>query len=74
MSAENEFFRVIKETVNVSSVLEIHGREVCSHPGATILETTDSTVIVMVNDKAQLTIDGYEYLWDGEKKELIPFC
>ncbi|MBE5812076.1 MAG: hypothetical protein E7314_00280 [Clostridiales bacterium] len=72
----DNFFRVVKEKTEISTVLEIlNERVITPISDVTILSTSDKGVTVEVNGyNSVLKIGEQYYIWDPDKKELVVQC
>lgn len=67
----DNFFRVVKEKTSISTILEIEAKEVIPVSGATILVAADVKT-VEVKEGAVLKIGEQYFMWNAEKKTLVP--
>lgn len=67
----DNFFRVVKEKTSISTVLEINAKELVPVSGATVLVAADVKT-VEVKEGAVLKIGEQYFMWNAEKRTLVP--
>lgn len=67
----DNFFRVVKEKTSVSTILEIEAKELVPVSGAVVLVAAEKKT-VEVKEGAVLKIGEQYFLWNAEKKILVP--
>jgi len=67
----DNFFRVVKEKATVSTILEINAKELVPVSGAVILVAAEIKT-VEVKEGAVLKIGEQYFMWNAEKKMLVP--
>ena len=73
-SANEKFFKIVKELPNGDTVIELKARVVRPIMGGKILKTSDEAVTIVASPGSVFRIGAYIYIWRTDLKQLELQC